>query len=165
MRKLVLLATIIALFLCSCAKDTETELTAEQKATIEKEVRDQQDQLLTALNNLDIGAFTKFWKKDEMTSAVINISFFPKSTFVDSASYWFSLRERQIIEQQELEITSLTQDMALMTNVTLWEVWMKSGEYSKSKDIATLLWKKDQDGWKILHLHESWQPIEEISSN
>jgi len=142
----------------------KTELSNEQKETIENEIKDQQNQFLTTLNQLNIDSFPEFWNTDEMPSSVSDMTYFPMSTLVDSALYWFSLRERQHLEQRELKITALTPDIALMTNEIIWEVWMKSGKYSKSKVIATLIWKKKQDGWKVIHLHENIRGIEENKS-
>jgi len=33
---------------------------------------------------------------------------------------------------------------------------LKSDENIKSKHVYTLIWKKEQGGWKIIHSHESW---------
>ena len=70
MKKLVLLTTIMALFLCSCAKTTTTELTAEQKATIEKEVRDQYDKHTNAINQLSFDLWSESVSKDGLISTI-----------------------------------------------------------------------------------------------
>jgi len=60
-------------------------------------------------------------------------------------------------EQLDLKITPLTPDLALLTEVAIWQNWYKNGIYRKSKGFSTYLWKKEADGWKVIHLHESRQ--------
>jgi ketosteroid isomerase-like protein len=53
------------------------------------------------------------------------------------------------------KITALTPDLALGTQVVIWENWWKNGDYRKVKGATTNLWKKGPDGWKIIYVHES----------
>jgi ketosteroid isomerase-like protein len=66
------------------------------------------------------------------------------------------MRERQHIEPLHVRVTALAPDLALMTSRERAEMRMKSGENIKSDHVFTMIWKKEQDGWKILHSHESW---------
>jgi len=43
-----------------------------------------------------------------------------------------------------------------MTSQEKTEMRLKSDENIKSKHVYTLIWKKEQGGWKIIHSHESW---------
>ncbi|TFH00854.1 MAG: hypothetical protein E4H14_19220 [Candidatus Thorarchaeota archaeon] len=162
MKKLVFLTTIIALFLCSCAKTTTTELTAEQKATIEKEVRDQYDGLVSTLNQLDINPWYEYWSQDQFISMNSGVNYFPKlSVWTDSVSYWLSKRERQQVELVEVHANALTSELVILISKANWDVMFKSEEHLIFRAVVSLLWKKEETGWKIIAGHESWQPIEE----
>jgi len=43
-----------------------------------------------------------------------------------------------------------------MTSEEDSEMWLRGGGVVKSRHVFTMLWKKESDGWKILHSHESW---------
>ncbi len=66
------------------------------------------------------------------------------------------MRERQHLGPFEVQITVLTPDLALTTGQEKFEMWLKGGKYIKGKHTSTIIWKKEQDGWKIIHSHESW---------
>ena len=162
MKKLILLTTIIALFCSSCAKTTETELTAEQKATIEKEVLDQFKEYVSMRNQLDFDLWSKFWNSEDFIAAYTlywgkKMSW---SVWMDSVEVSFERRDRHHTEIIDLKATALTPDLALLTNVGVWENWW-SGNYRKSNGCETQIWKRDQNGWRIIYVHESGKTIEE----
>lgn len=166
MKKLVLLTTIIGLFFCSCAKNTKTELTAEQKATIEKEVRDKLDKQISDMNELNFEAVSANFSKEGLISFISGDSIlYSFSEFFNFANPHWLERERQNVNPLEIRVTVLTQDLVLTTQTRTWEVWKNNGDYSKSNGIGTQLWKKELGGWKIIHLHESGTVIEEKSVN
>jgi ketosteroid isomerase-like protein len=66
------------------------------------------------------------------------------------------MRERQYIEPVEVRVTALAPNITLMTSEEKSEIKLKNGNNIKSKHVFTMIWKKEKDGWKILHSHESW---------
>ncbi len=162
MIKLVLFSTIMALFLCSCAKNTTTELTAEQKASIEKEIREQFDKVVSAISQLDADLYFETISKDEFISHISSRRglTFGYSAWMDTIKVSFSRRERHQSEPLDVKVTALSTDLALLTSNAIWENWW-SGNYRKTNGKATYLWKNEPDGWKIIHIHESGDVIEE----
>jgi ketosteroid isomerase-like protein len=153
------ISAIILLALASCQE--KAEFTDEQKAAIEKEVKIQNDGIISALNQLDFNALSEYFSKDEFISVNSGVNYFStRSAFIDSVTYWFSQRERQQVELVEVRVTALTSELALMTNKLNWDISLKSGENLKSKAIVSSLWKKEQAGWKQIHMHESWAIFE-----
>ena len=53
-------------------------------------------------------------------------------------------------------VTPLAPDLSLMTSEEESEMWLKGGESVRSRLVFTMIWKKERDGWKIVHSHESW---------
>jgi hypothetical protein len=100
----VALATLLFLF-GSCAKVTKPELTDEQKAVIVTEVEKVHGDLIANLSKLDIDSWTEPWSKDEFVAASSGVNYFRTlNEFKDSVKYWFSLRERQMVEIVERNI-------------------------------------------------------------
>ena len=145
---------LVVLFSCQQQQQISTEA---EKEAIKKEVKDQFNQLISAINNSNSAAWSEFYSKDEFLSTFVSTDFYStRSAFVDSITNYFSMRERQHLEPLEVQVTALTPALALMTSQEKTEMWLKSGKNIKSKHVFTMLCKKDKDGWKIMHSHESW---------
>jgi ketosteroid isomerase-like protein len=166
MKKLIFLTVIIMLLLGSCAKDTKTELTNEQKATIENEVKTQWDRLQSSISQLNIETWSEFYSKDAFISAINSRSYISSlRIWTDTVRNSFALRTRHQSNLLDRTVTALTPDLALGTQVAIWENWWKNGLYRKAKGYNTTLWKKGPDGWKIIHVHESREILEEKKGN
>jgi hypothetical protein len=161
MKKIVLLTTVIALFLCSCTKNTTTELTAEQKATIEKEVKDQFDKFYSTWDKLDFNSWSEYWSKDGFISATSNMDYVSeRGEMIDNVKESWSMKERRITELSDVKFTALTSDLVYGIIFENVEVWEKSGDHYKVKASGSVIWKKEQGGWKMILAHESGQLIE-----
>jgi len=144
----------VLMFGCQQQQQNSTEI---EKEVIKKEVKEQFNQLNAAINNSNSIAWSEFYSKDEFISTFVSTDYYAtRSAFIDSIRYYFSLREYQHLEPLEVQVTVLTQALALMTSQEKTEMRLKSGENMKSKHVLTMIWKKEQDRWKIIHSHESW---------
>ena len=131
--------------------------TEAEKEAIQKEVQDRFNQLVSAINQLNAGEWSDFYSRDDFLSTIAGTDYYAtRSAWVDSITNYFSMRERQHIEPLEVRVTALTSNIALMTSEEKAEMRLKSGDNIKSRHVFTMIWKKEQDGWKILHSHESW---------
>lgn len=147
---------ILLIFIFGCQKQQQN-LTEKEKEMITKEVTEQFNQLISALNNLDSIAWSKFYSKDEFLSAFVSTDFYAdRGEFIDEIKHYFTLRDQQHVEPLELQVNVLTPTLVLMTSQEKIEMRLKSDENTKSKHVFTLIWKKEQGGWKIIHSHESW---------
>jgi ketosteroid isomerase-like protein len=150
----VFIIFIMLIFGCLQQKQNFVE---KENEMIKKEVKEQFNQLISALNNLDSLVWSEFYSKDEFLSAFVSTDFYAdRGEFIDSIAHYFSLRENQYVEPLELQISVLTPKLVLMTSQEKIEMRLKNGENIKSKHVLTLIWKKEQGGWKIIHSHESW---------
>lgn len=152
--KIVFVAFFVLLFGCQQQQQT---LTGAENETIRKEVKDQFDQLVSAINRNDVEAWSKYYSKDNFLSTIVGADYYDKrSAWVDLITKYFSMRERQNVQPLAVRVTALSPDLALLTSEEKTEMWLKDGKNVKSKHVFTMIWKKGQDGWKILHSHESW---------
>ena len=164
MKKLIFSSVALAAILfsfSSCMKETETELTDEQEAVIIDDVTEQHNSYKAAIAQLNYDDFLKFYSQENFISGMnrtygIHPTF---SSFADSSKIGFVTRERNKSELLDFRVTPLSPDMALSTEVGIWENWYKNGNYRKIKGLSTKLWKKEPAGWKIIHNHESMQTL------
>jgi len=153
------LPAFVLLAFASCQQKTYFE--TEHNAAIKNAVEIQYMKLISALNLLDFSALSDNFSKDDFISAIIGEKYLsPYHVWKDSVSNWLSQRERQQIKLVEISVRPLTTELALMTSTTNWDILFKSGEQRKLKMYMSVLWKKENNSWKIVHLHESWEIIE-----
>jgi hypothetical protein len=158
MKKSVFLISIIFLYLFSCVSNTKTELTAEQKASIEEDVKGIYSDVITNLSKMDMDIWSEPWSKNEFICVNSGANYFNTLIeFKDSVNYWFSLRESQKVEIIQVNVTALTDELVLLNSIAKWDITFKQGEKMNVDALATMLWRKENNGWKIIFLHESWQ--------
>lgn len=161
MKKVILFSVVLAtmsFLINSCAKNTNTELTDEQKATIEKEVKDETTKLVSTRSQLNFDTYKVFFSEDEFISAVLIRGYIPTySAWKDSIVVGFARRTQHKAELQDVRVTVLAKDLAIVTTLENWENWYKNGNNSKSKGVTSILWKKEQNIWKIIYYHQSEQ--------
>ncbi len=127
-----------------------------EKEAIEKEVKDQFIQLISDVNQLNVDAWSAHYSKDDFVSTFVGTDYYAtRRAWVDSITRYFSMRERQNVEPLQVRVTALAPGLALMTSEEAAEMWLKSGDQIKHKHVFTMIWKKEPQGWKILHSHES----------
>lgn len=152
----VRLFVVPLLLLASC--QVNVELSDAQEASIISEVKKQYSYAISNLSKLDMELWSIPWSEDGFLSVNSGANYFPHYIeFKDSVEYWFSLREAQNVEILEERVTVLNADLALLTSTNKWEIQFKDETQVNVIAQGTLLWKKDSDGWKIIHLHESWR--------
>jgi ketosteroid isomerase-like protein len=132
-------------------------ITEADKKTIKNEVKHKFDQLISAINQSNAEAWSENYSQSQFLSAIASTDLFvARSVWVATITNYFSMREHQRLEPYEVQITALTPDLALLTSQENGEIRLKDGGELKHKHVFTMIWKKEQDGWKILHSHESW---------
>lgn len=149
---------LASLFGC---QQQQLTLTETDNDTIKTEVKDQFNQLVSALNQKNADLWSTNYSNSEFISAIAGTDYYSTRTdFKDTITKYFSMRESQHVEPLEIRVTPLTPILAFMTSEEKIEMFLKSGEKFDSKHVFTMIWKKEKEGWKILHSHESWTEIE-----
>jgi len=158
MKKVFLFLTCAILLGTSCSQQS-TELTDEQKATMISQAEEQYVEGVSNLSKLDMEIWTQPWSMDHFISAFSGVNYYSTfNEFKDSVTYYFSLRESQEVKIDDMHATLLADDLVLISSITSWDVLFKTGDRVVLDNVlTTLLFKKEESGWKIIYLHESWQ--------
>ncbi len=127
------------------------------KANIVKEVTDMFTHLVAAINQKDVAIWEKYYSGDEFTSTVAGGVFFAtRSDWVQAITSNFSMRDNQHLELHDVQVIPLAPDTALLTSQERADIQLKSGQATISSHVFTMIWKRSQEGWQIIHSHESW---------
>lgn len=131
--------------------------TDTEKEVIGKEVKAQFNQMVSAINQKDAAAWSQYYSENDFLSTIVGTDYYDtRSTWVDLITKHFSSRERQNLEPVSVHVSALTPELALLTSEEKSEMQLKDGSDIKAKHVFTILFKKEKDGWKIIHSHESW---------
>jgi ketosteroid isomerase-like protein len=152
----IVCAVSLVFLLLGCQQQPPVFTDAE-KATISKEVKEQVAQMVAVVNQMNAGAWSKYYSEKEFVSAIARTDYYAnRKEWVDFITKQFSLRERQNIELSAVRVTAIAPNLALMTSEGKAGMMLKDGKQMKFKHVFTMIWKKEQAGWKIMHSHESW---------
>jgi len=155
-KKLIKVFAIFYIFIFGCQQQQQ-QTTETENEMIKKELKEQFAQLNDAINSSNSLTWSEFYSKENFISTFVSTDFYPeRSTFIDTITYYYSLRESQHLEPIEVQVTVLTKTLALLTSQEKIEMRLNSGDYLNSRHVFSMMWKKEQDGWKIIHSHESW---------
>jgi len=125
---------------------------------IEKEVAGRFDQMVSAINQRDVRAWSDFYSRDHFLSAIAGTDYYgERSAWIDAVSDYFAVRENQSLNLSVLNVKPLASDLALLTSEEKTKMRMTSGQDIAFRHVFSMIWKKETDGWKILHSHESWE--------
>lgn len=167
--KKIMLAVLVTTFVCGLSALAEEPRNIEKehlmksstdldKTSIVKEVTDRFTQLVAAINQKDVAVWEKYYSSDEFVSTVAGGVFFAaRSDWVKAITSNFSMRDSQHLELCEVQVIPLAADTALLTSQERADMQLKNGQATLSRHVFTMIWKKGQKGWQIIHSHESWR--------
>lgn len=157
---LSLFAILLLILFCSCSNKTIPALSPEQKTTIEEEVNAQYNKYLSALNQNDYELWAGFFSEDNFVSVLAYPLVEPTDykTWMIEVKDSFSRRIKHETELIEIKITALAPDIAISTQFGKWKTHWTDMDYTNIIYHASFLWKKEADGWKIIHVNETGFP-------
>ncbi len=154
MKNLFLLFLFPMLALLGC-QNSPRALSEAEKDQIEAEVRAQFENLVESIRELDFDKWSGLYNQEYFISSVNG-----RLGYIANYDQWmkavdesFSSRSRHESQTLEVDIDVLTSDLALLTFSGIWENWW-GNNYNKVNGLATYLWKKENDTWKIIHVNE-----------
>ncbi len=157
---LIILFSLPVLWAC---QNTPTALSDAEKEQIEAEVRDEFQNLVESIRQLDFDKWSDFYSQEYFISSVNG-----RFGYITNYKQWmkivdesFASRSRHESETLEVNINALSPNLALLTFSGIWENWW-GNNYNKVNGLATYLWKKENDRWKVVHVHESIKRNDDI---
>jgi hypothetical protein len=113
--------------LCSSRFQTKGKKVGQE--AIKKEITDQLNRLVAAINDLNADAWSSYYSKDDFVSAIASTDYYAtRSAWVSQITHCFSMQERQSVQPVEVRVNPLTSDLALMTSEEDAEMWLPGGE-------------------------------------
>jgi len=160
MKPVYFLLFVFGMLIFAGCQDKPHQLTIVEKKEIQKEVQDKYDQMMKAINKLDARAWSEYMRKDGFISAFLGTEYYgTRKDYVEVITKSFAERDKQKVEPKTVQVTALSMEHALLTSQEEAEIRLNSGEVLKVLHVYTLIWKKEIDGWKIIHAHEAWEDI------
>ncbi len=152
MRRLALAALSLA-FLATACQPATTELTDEQKAAIEEEVRQVGDDMGEAWRALDFDRARSFLA-DDMDWAIPPMPFTTIEEIEPGARAYISGISEITLEDEDLFIRVLGPDAAVVGSTSHETVVDVNGVSSSTRTALTLVWARADGVWKLVHGHQ-----------
>jgi ketosteroid isomerase-like protein len=131
-----------------------------KKEAVVSEVKEQFNSFVTVINEKETAKWAEFYSDENFISAIAGVEFFPtKTAWVDAISNYFSMRKSQKMTVIKLNMKALSEDKVILTCEDNTEFILDDDSVVMSKHFFTLLWHKEQNGWKIIYSHESWDDL------
>ena len=152
MKQILLLFGII-LYICSC---TDKKKTSCDKVTIEQEILQLGKSVVWALNEANTDTLIRdFWQSD---SALFLIDGFRVQGYERIRSLLKGIpnrRKKLVLDVDDEMVLVLTENMAIHVVEFNQKVTHMNDSISTDKGIWSTVYKKMQDDWKIIMVHES----------
>ncbi len=157
MRRLALAALSLAFLVTACQPAT-TELTEEQKAAIEEEVRQTQDDMDDAWSALDFDRFRSFFA-DDLRWAISPWPFLTMEDIEPGFRAYVSGISETTLEDEDSFVRVLGPDAAVYGWTSHETVVDVNGVSSSVRTAGTFVWARVDGVWKVVHGHQ--HPITE----
>jgi ketosteroid isomerase-like protein len=129
----------------------------KQKEVVTSEVKAEFSKFVDILNQKDVAKWSEFYSDENFVSAIAGVAYFQtKKEWVEAINNFFSQRLSQKLTVANLNIKPLSPENALVICEDNTEFVLQDSTLVKSKHFFTMIWHKEQAGWKIIHSHESW---------
>jgi len=157
MRRLTLAALSLAFLVTACQPAT-TELTEEQKAAVEEEVRQLQADLGDAWRTLDFDQFRPFFA-DDLRWAISPRPFLTMEDIEPGLRAYVSGISETTLEDEDSFVRVLGPDAAVVGWTSHETVVDVDGVSSSVGTTGTFVWARVDGVWKVVHGHQ--HPITE----
>ena len=131
-------------------------LTDSQKVDIEKQILKIANDLRIFSEKLDVNSYANFISSDEFIAAYSGGSAIrSRKEWIDRVGVSWSERKSQEVGQVQFKVTVLTSEMVLLDRESVFQATFKDGRNKRFNHAASVIYKKEASGWKVIHIHES----------
>jgi len=161
MKALLVTMTLVAGMLTGCSTTESDALTEDQKLAIIKELEVVDAKTTEALNNKEADAAFSYFAADNFLRFIDNGRIMEDynstvSTFKESFSHLNTVN----LVTSDSKITVLSPTTALQTYNLSEEVTTMGGDTMRIKGAITGVFQKIDDRWLMVHVHQSYFPVE-----
>jgi len=168
MKKHFLIIPLVVLLCFSFGCDKEDDNAAEkameaqvltdaQKSEIEATLRENYEQYLTVMMDMNIDGLMAYYSDTDFQELLMGIDVFTsKDSFKNMFLEMIEGRESHGRENLEIKVTILSPDTAFVSAAYDYTINYKNGRIFEGTCLQTSIWKMEIDNWKITHDHFSW---------
>jgi ketosteroid isomerase-like protein len=141
---------------------TQTKLTDAVRVAIEKEITELYKKWMKTAENVDTSSWADM-SSDAYGLGMIDSGLFYKSSkdVLKDFEEGFKLLERQeILATPEFHLAVLAPDVVVGTELTKTAAYYKDGKVFTGNFAHTMVFVKIDGVWKLIHFHQSVQPVE-----
>lgn len=158
---MIYLIALLPVWISLCVNSIAQDLTDKQVETITKEVSEQFDIYLKAYTTLNYDLWLELMSEENYVPGFSPDSacFYPDfEEYAQEIKSSDARRVRRKSEHMLTQITPLSPNVATVTYTGIFENWFKDEDYIQDFCNATVLWKREKKGWKVIYVHETWIP-------
>jgi uncharacterized protein (TIGR02246 family) len=160
MRRYCFVTAVLLSVAFSGCNNQSSELTGHVKLTIEKQLLDNWEKIMTTIEDSDSEAYASFISPNLILMSSQGTVYYSKTAYIDNVRNWFSTRENTEIEQKKIIVTPLDKEIALLDQESYFVVTYQDGNIQEVDHTVSFVFKKESSGWKIIHGHESFNTME-----
>ncbi len=156
MKKTAFLSVTLIVFWISACQQPCPPLSDTQKSEIEKQVLTTWDQINIPIEKADAEGFLSYFSTNEFIAMFSGgNSFYSLKEYSDSVKTWFGPRKSTEITGKKIKVDVLSEEIALLDQTSVFQATFKDDRVIKVNHSVSFVFKKEADGWKIIHGHES----------
>ncbi|MDX9930808.1 MAG: nuclear transport factor 2 family protein [Bacteroidales bacterium] len=160
MKKIILPLILLAVTLCGCNNTDPGLLTEEQKQAIISETEVIDAAIADRLINKDAAGAFSYFSEDNFLGFIDNGHLMTDlNSTVSAFTESFARLETVKLEFPERQYSVLSPTLVLSTSSFTEEAVTVNGDTLNLKGAMTGLFQKDADTWKIIHVHQSYFPV------
>ena len=159
----LILTTLVLFVGCQPQMPPPAEALSDSEISqIRNEVQEAFDRLIEVSEILDGDAVVSLMSDHEDLAFASNgFLFGPKQQVIEEIiPGWGSGLQSQDIEVEQSAITVLSDDIAIQSISGNFAATLPDGtENPRQRMVGTFVWQKGENGWQLLHMHQSFAPI------
>lgn len=158
MKKLLILLTLAAGAILFACNQPTPKLADARRIEIEKQVLSDWDKINSSILKADAeGYLAHFNAGDFLGMHSEGYRYLNLKDYSDTVKGWFGPRTNTEMKDKKMNVNILSENLALVDQTSMFIATFNDGRVVSMKHAVSFVLKKEQDGWMIIHGHESWR--------